>query len=168
MLHTIKERYACATAYWTCSLANCSSHFDETVYSYIAKCVVKVKSHMKPHFLNRKDQISVIEFLRTRTFWVMCETIKIRKAAAMWVLTHLLHGTLDNALNNRIYAVDERTSVAASMSNQESDFSRTVALVCQWGDLSPGKICYGSSDLWAWRLDLMLHTALQHEFETIC
>lgn len=65
VLQTAQSLYVRAVDYHVYRLANCSTCYDKTVSSYIAKIVETVKLQMKAHFLDHIDTILIIDFLAT-------------------------------------------------------------------------------------------------------
>lgn len=109
----MKKHYALAVDYRKYRLANRSPRYDDTVSSYVAKLVKKIKSQMKAHFFDPKDPIFIIGFLAT--FELTCDTNKIHEGAAMWVLPHFVKETIANALNSRMCAEDRTAPLVATV-----------------------------------------------------
>lgn len=65
VLQIVRKQYILAMNYRTHRLADRSSHYDDTVLSYIANSVKKAKWEIKAHFISRKDPVSIISFLAT-------------------------------------------------------------------------------------------------------
>lgn len=87
-LQTVRRLYVRAVKHRTDLLANRTTRSDDTISSRITKMVRKVKPQKKTHFFGLDDPISIICFLTTLKF--SCDTKRIHKGAAMWVLPFLL------------------------------------------------------------------------------
>lgn len=101
-----------------------SINVDETVLRFIANLVKKVKSQMKPHFLDQKGPIFITGILVT--FKLACVGNRIRDGAAMWVLPQYVIETLENALNSDMCSTDISSSVATPVRNAESRYYKRL------------------------------------------
>lgn len=116
VLQTAKKHYNLAVDYQTYRRSARSTHYDDTVFSYIAKSVKKVKSQMRVHCFDPKNRIPIIKFMATVT--LACNSNKIHEDDGMWVLPHYAMDNLANANSRRMCAEDWPTFLAASGRNK--------------------------------------------------
>lgn len=104
VLQTVKNHYVLEAHYRTHCLANRSPRYDDTASSYVAKLVEMFELQMKADFFEPENPVSIIGFFAT--FELACDTNKIHKDAAMWVLPRFLKEIIDNELKSRTGAED--------------------------------------------------------------
>lgn len=121
------RHYTLAIAYRRYRLSDCSPRYDDTVLSYIAELVEKVKLQMEAHFSIQKTR-SIIGFLAA--FVSACDSTETHEGALMWILPHYVQKSLANALNSRMFAKFRLAFLAVSVRN-EQHWSRKLLCLYQ-------------------------------------
>lgn len=83
-----------------------------------------VKSQMNALFFDTKATIYVLRFLTT--FKIASNTNRIHEEAVMCILSHYVSETLATALDSLMCTTDKSSSVAASVRNADTGFSKLL------------------------------------------
>lgn len=116
VLRVVTKHCTLAVEFQRTCLSDCSSRYDGTVSSNIAKLVEKPMSQMKTFFIGQKYPTSIIGFLATLK--LPCHFTRFCEGAAVLILPHYVQESLENALNGCKCAENQLPLLVASVQNE--------------------------------------------------
>lgn len=130
IVKTIMNRFKGVVDQWAYRHANRSPKYVDTVLSYIAKLVKKVKSQTKSHFCDPIDPTSIFGF--STMFRRSCDTNNIHEWAAVWALRHYIKETLAIAENSLMFENDRSSPFPFPCVTRREGLTKYYSVIQRW------------------------------------